>query len=122
MTKRKLLERPYCSHTMTESGFFGMIRSALRRLSVRWKPRTEHLISVRREKTNGGRSKWEYPCEVCLKWFIRAHVEVDHKVPCGTLRSFDDVGPFVKKLLCEKDGFRVVCKQCHNQITQAWRG
>jgi hypothetical protein len=113
MSKRKLLDRPYCSGTLTEAGFFGLIRSALRRLSIRWKPRTEYLNSVRRPKANGGRSKFEYPCELCKKWFIRAAIEVDHRIPCGSLRSYEDIGPFVQRLLCEKDGFRILCKPCH---------
>ncbi len=121
VAKRKLLERPYCSGTLTESGFFGLIRSALRRLSIRWKPRTEHLNSVRRPKVNGGRSKFEYPCESCSKWFIKAHIEVDHIIPCGSLRSFDDIGPFVKRLLCEANGFRVLCHSCHLIITNEGR-
>ncbi len=119
--KRKLLERPYGSGTLTESGFFGLIRSALRRLSIRWKPRTEYLNSVRRPKVNGGRSKFEYQCESCQSWFIKASIEVDHRIPCGSLKSFDDIGPFVKRLLCEKDGFRIYCKSCHLAHTKRER-
>lgn len=121
MAKKKLLDRPYCSGTMTRAGFFGMIRSALRRLSIRWKPRNEYLISVRRPKINGGRSKFEYQCESCAGWFIRASIEVDHKVPCGSLKDFEDIGPFVKRLLCEKDGFRILCKTCHVKHTNEGR-
>jgi hypothetical protein len=116
---KKLKERPYGSGTLTEAGFFGMIRSALRRLSIRWKPRTEYLNSVRRPKMNGGRSKFEYLCESCKQWFIRASIEVDHRIPCGSLRSYEDIGPFVQRLLCEKDGFRVFCKDCHLRHTIA---
>jgi hypothetical protein len=121
MAKRKLLDRPYSSGTLTSAGFFGMIRSALRRLSIRWKPRNDYLLSVRRPKVGGGRSKWEYECQICKSWFIRAHIEVDHILACGSLKSFDDIGPFVQRLLCEKDGFRALCKGCHNQITQKER-
>ncbi len=117
MPKRKLLDRPFCSGTLTTAGFFGLIRSALRRLSIRWRPRTELLNSVRRPKIGGGRSKWEYQCSLCSGWFIRAHVEIDHIVECGSLRTFEDIGPFVERLLCEKEGFRVLCKCCHLDIT-----
>ncbi len=120
-SKRKLLERPYSSGTLTEAGFFGMIRSTLRRLSIRWKPRGDYLLSVRRPKVGGGRSKFEYECQICYAWFIRAHIEVDHILACGSLRSFDDIGPFVKRLLCEKDGFRALCKECHLKITNEGR-
>ena len=119
--KKVLVPRTHCSNTLTESGFFGLIRSALRRLSIRWKPRSDYLLSVRRPKKNGGRSKWEYQCELCLGWFIRAHVEADHRVSCGSLKSFNDIGPFVERLLCEIDGWRVVCKPCHHERTQGER-
>lgn len=122
MVKRKLLERPYGSGTLTESGFFGLIRSALRRLSIRWKPRSEYLNSMRRPKVNGGRSKFEYPCESCSKWFIKASIEVDHRIACGSIKCFEDIGPFVKRLLCEKDGFRILCKPCHLAHTNEERG
>ncbi len=121
MAKRSLLDRPHCSGTLTVAGFFGLIRSALRRLSIRWKPRTEYLNSVRRPRINGGRSKFEYECQVCYKWFIRAHIEVDHIVACGSLRSYEDIGPFVQRLLCEKDGFRALCKCCHLEVTNEGR-
>ena len=120
-SKRKLLDRPYSSGTLTEAGFFGMIRSALRRLYIRWRPRGDYLLSVRRAKVGGGRSKFEYECQVCYNWFIRAHIEVDHIIACGSLRSFDDIGPFVKRLLCEKEGFRALCKGCHLVITNEGR-
>jgi len=110
---RQLKPKPYNNGTMTEAAFFGMIRSALRRLSIRWRPRNQFLMDIRRPKENGGRSKWEYPCKKCKKWFIRAHIEVDHIIPCGSLRSFEDIPEFVKKLLCEKDGYQAFCKECH---------
>lgn len=118
---KKLKDKPYNSGTMTESQFFGMIRSALRRLSIRWRPRNDYLNSIRRPKENGGRSKFEYPCTICKEWFIRAHIEVDHLIECGSLKSFDDIGPFVKRLLCEKEGFRCLCKSCHKIITNEQR-
>lgn len=118
---RQLKERPYCSGTQTVAGFFGMIRSNLRRLSLRWKPRGDHLNSIRRPKVDGGRSKWEYPCSMCKEWYIRAHVEVDHIVPCGSLKSFEDIGPFVQRLLCEQEGYRTLCKECHLVVTNEER-
>ncbi len=106
--------KPHNSGTMTKAAFFGMIRSALRRLSIRWRPRNDYLTSLRRAYTGTGtRSSWEYPCEQCGKWFIRAHMEVDHRTPCGTLREFDDIGPFCEKLFVEIHGWRALCKPCH---------
>ena len=106
------------AETMTESQFFSWLRSALRRLSIRWKPRTEFLKEIRRSYTGTNKKiKWEYPCKICKKWFIMKNVEVDHIVPCGSLKSFDDIGGFCDRLFIEKDGYQLLCKECHNMKT-----
>lgn len=115
---RKIVPKTRCSGTLTEAGYFGMIRSALRRLSIRWKPRSDYLISVRRPYTGSSRrSRWEYPCSICGGWFIQAQIEVDHIVPAGSIKCFEDIGPFVERLLIEKEGYQTLCKQCHQEKT-----
>lgn len=112
-----------CSNTLTESQYWSMIRSHLRQLSLRWIPRSEHLIDVR--KTNTGqydkRIKFIYQCEQCTLWFPRKMVEADHRVECGSLRSAADVPGFIERLLVEKDGWRCLCKACHQSRTRASR-
>lgn len=109
---------------MTEKAFFGWIRSQLRRVSQRWKPIYGILKEGRRPVTFGDRVQWGnrikfvYQCERCLQWFPRTGIEVDHIVPCGSLRSFEDVGPFTARLLCERPGLRRVCEACHLIITK----
>lgn len=44
---------------------------------------------------------------------------MDHIEPCGSLRSFDDVGGFVSRLFCEVEGLRVLCVGCHNARTHS---
>lgn len=103
---------------MTEAQFFSWIRSYARRLSIKWKPRTDYLKSVRRPyKGDNKRVKWEYPCHECRQWLILKNIEVDHIIPCGSLQSFDDIGVFYKNLLCEKDGYVTLCKPCHLKHT-----
>lgn len=105
-------------NTWTESQFWGRIRSHLRRFSVWWKPRLEAKKAARRKsESENKRLRWEYQCQECKGWFPDKMVELDHIVPCGTLRSFDDVPGFLGRMLCGVQGFRVVCKGCHNQIT-----
>ncbi len=111
------------SGTLTESAFWSMIRSHLRRLSLRWRPRNEYLISVR--KPNDGsqdkRTKFIYRCELCNSWFARKDVEIDHKVECGSLKCADDVGSFIERLLVEAHGYRLLCKGCHQGHTNESR-
>jgi hypothetical protein len=113
----------YCSNTLTEAQFFGKIRSALRRLSIKWKPRTDFLKERQQPYTGKNkRIKWQYKCDGCKKAYPLKEMECDHKTPCGSLRRFDDIGPFVQKLLCEKDGYQLLCKKkCHLKKTNQSR-
>lgn len=106
--------------TETESGHMGRIRSALRRLSRFWKPALAALDAVRRPYVGPNkRLKHEYKCAVCKKWFQRKLVEINHKVPCGTLRSYEDVPSFLERLFCEDTaGYSVLCKECHKAETK----
>ena len=50
---------------------------------------------------------------MCREWFKRADIEVDHVEPCGTLRTYDDLPQFVRRLFAEVDELRVLCRDCH---------
>lgn len=102
----------------TESGFFGFIRAGLRAKYSRWGPRYDVLADAKRPyKGPNARQKFCYQCSQCKELFAQKEVEVDHIEECGSLRSFDDLPGFVKRLFCEKEGLRVVCKPCHLKIT-----
>lgn len=75
----------------------------------------------RREYTGKGRQKWEYQCSVCSNWFPQKNIEIDHIVECGSIRKWEDLTPFAQRLFCGKEGLRVVCKQCHKEITKNQR-
>ncbi len=108
----------FCSNTMTRAEFFGWIRSALRRLSIKWKPRSDFLKENRRAYTGTNkRIKWEYECKQCGEWKKQALVEVDHIIPCGALTKFEDIGGFCARLFTEKDGYQILCKRCHQRKT-----
>lgn len=108
----------------TESSFFGFIRSGLRAKYSRWGPRYAALAAARRpskDKTNA-RLKWQFQCSKCKKWKKQAEVEVDHIVPAGSLRCFEDLPGFVERLFCEQEGLRILCKPCHLKITKEAKG
>lgn len=104
----------------TEASFWGFIRSGLRQISRRWPPRKLAEIAARRPYTGTNkRQKWEYQCAECKEWWKGSEIEVDHIIPCGSLKSFDDAAIFMERLFCEIDGFRVVCNNCHNEKSHA---
>ena len=107
------------SGTMTEAGFWGFIRSSLRQKSRWWKPIGEAKQAAKRAyKGRGNQRKWEYQCAECLNWFPDKEVNVDHRIPAGTLRCADDLPGFVERLFCEVDNLQVLCQGCHNKKTQ----
>lgn len=121
MTRR--VERTRNLNTETESEHMGKIRSALRRLSRFWKPALASLELVHRPYTGTNkRIKHEYLCASCNCWKIRKDVEINHKVPCGTLKSYNDVSAFLERLFCEDvHGYSVLCKECHKAETAVQR-
>lgn len=109
------------SNTMSESAFWGWIRSSLRMRSRWWKPISEAKQKAKRNCKNCGRQKFEYQCNKCKKWFPDKEVEVDHIIDVGSLRCKEDVGDFIERLFCEVDGLQVVCKVCHQEKTNMAR-
>jgi len=112
---------------MTEAAFWGWIRSHLRRISQRWAPIYEKIKEGARPVNDEDKRRWGnrirkvYHCESCGGWFPRKHITADHIVPCGSLKSFEDVGPFMERLLCEKDGIQRLCTDCHDAKTKQER-
>jgi hypothetical protein len=98
----------------TEAAFWGFIRSGLRQLSRRWPPIHKAADERKRRNESGNKKfKWQYQCDCCREWYYRKEVQVDHIVPCGTLKSFADLSVFADRLFCESDGLRVLCFKCH---------
>ena len=105
--------------TMTESAFWSFIRSALRQKSRWWKPIAQTKAKAKRAyKGPLKRQKFEYQCAECLNWFPDKKINVDHRIPAGTLRCADDLPGFVERLFCEVDNLQVLCTTCHDKKTQ----
>lgn len=119
---RQPLPKPRCSGTMTESAFFSFIRSGLRQKSTRWKPAFDAKKEAQRPyKGEDKRTKFVYVCAICENEFKDKDVALDHITPCGSLKSFADLAGFCERLFCEKEGYRVLCANCHRIITNKER-
>ena len=116
-TKRQLVPRTRNAETLTESQYWGKIRSALRNAFRYWKPMTIAVEEASRKyEGEDKRQKKEYQCNKCKKWFKRKEVNADHIIPCGSLRSYEDIEPFIKALTPEDPNrFQVLCKPCHQK-------
>ena len=118
--KTSRVPRTRASGEWTEAAFWNFIRSGLRQTSRRWPPRYDALKDARVPyEGKDKRRKWVFICSKCHNGFKSTEVQVDHIVPCGKLKNWNDMAVFAEKLFCEKDGLRVLCKGCHQIITNA---
>lgn len=106
----------------TTARYFQFIRSALRSASLKWPPIREAKVLARRKYVGPNKmQKWEYQCAECKGWFLDKQTVVDHIIPAGTLRSHLDLPRFVERLFVGVDGLRVLCKDCHQTVTNNQR-
>lgn len=107
----------------TESEHMAKIRSALRNASKFWKPALAALEAAGRPYTGmNKRIKKEYQCKECKEWMVRAKVEINHIVACGSLKNYDDVILFLQRLFCENaSDYEILCKECHLRVTKEQR-
>jgi len=121
--KKPPTAKPYNGGTMTEAAFWGMLRSGLRRQFRYWKPIIAAKKAAQRPYVGPNkRQKFEYQCNHCKKWFIEKNTQVDHVIPTGSLLSWEDVVPFIQRLIPEDiKSYQVLCRDCHLKKTNAER-
>lgn len=98
---------------------FSMLRGALRRAWMKSKVRIIALQSWREKKDMGRSSpQWAIKCDNCGVWHKQSDIDVDHKIPAGSLKGPDDIKDFVLRLLfVGVEDLRPLCKVCHKVIT-----
>ena len=117
-----LVERTRNGGTMTEAAFWGMLRSGLRRSFRFWRPAAA-VLAASKQPFHGPRGqRFAYLCAACGKLHKRTNVNIDHRVPCGSLTSYAHLPEFVARLTAEgAESYQVLCKRCHGAKTQAER-
>ncbi len=121
--------------TWTQAKFFGFLRSGLREKFNRWPPKYEVIKeaaeTVLAKDEHGNRVVYKtgkkagdfktikmYKCAECKQLFKQKEVQVDHIMPAGTLKSFEDLGKFAENLFVGTGQLQVMCKPCHESKTQ----
>ena len=115
MAKKKKVEKTRNGGKWTEAQYFAKIRSSLRN-GFRWfYPMQQALEKASRpSQSENKRIKKEYQCAHCGKWLPRKNVEIDHILECGSLRSYEDIVPFIQRLTAEDvNSYQILCKPCH---------
>ena len=101
--------------------FNSFVTSLLRSGSRRWEPKYTVLNeakTVKKINKSTGRLAQHYKCNCCKEEFPLKDVQVDHIVPIGRERSWDE---FIDGLFCEKDNLQVLCVTCHAVKTKSER-
>jgi 5-methylcytosine-specific restriction endonuclease McrA len=115
-TKQRIV-RTRNATTWTEAEFFSRIRSALRKAFMYWIP-MQNVLKKAGLKLKGDRSI-KYQCSNCSFFHNRKDVEINHKIPCGSLSKYEDIIPFIEKLTTEdEDHFEILCNSCHLLTTK----
>jgi len=100
---------------MSESAFFGWLRSRLRRLTIYWKPIQEIKKAAKIPyKGPNKRRKFSYVCSKCSNAVGEKECNVHHVVPAGSLKSFADLSGFCERLFVEKEELILLCHKCHD--------
>ena len=131
--KKKVVKNPKVprtrnNQTLTESAFWGMIRSCLRQKSRWWQPIKQCKENARRLYTGANKlQKWEFQCSNCKDWFMEKFIACDHKIEAGTLTCKGDVGDFIERLFVETEGLQILCDKrpdgkdsCHKKKTDEY--
>lgn len=106
----------------TTAKFWSFMRSTLRSRTARWPPRSQVLEKAKRPYVGPNkRQKNEFQCAHCGQWFPKKSVTVDHIIPAGQLRSWEDLPGFAERLFCSAEGLQVLCEACHYTKTQEER-
>lgn len=104
---------PWIDNGWTKARYFSFIRSALRSATIRYPAKQKYLESASYKAPPGGRAKKLVDCEQCSISMAKSRAHIDHIIPCGSLRGFDDVERFITTMFCGVDNFRVLCKPCN---------
>ena len=110
----------------SKSAYFMWLRGMLRRawmrnpISIKFKNSLCRKASLR--DGLGARVKSVGSCARCGGLFAKSKLEVDHIEPAGALRDWEDVEPFVRRLLgASSESLRLLCRPCHGIVTAAER-
>lgn len=106
----------------SEARLRNFIISALRGATTRYPPKYETLNESfvdKRVNSKTGRVGKHFQCASCRGIFPSKDVQVDHIQPVvDPVDGFKDWNEYISRLFCEKEGFQVLCVECHDIKTE----
>lgn len=118
------MDKPRNGGQWSEARYRSFIKSLLRKGTMKWGPKNEVLKEARV-------TKGVYHCTVCesnvpvtkvINGKRLRNVQVDHIEPVvNSEYGFDTWDEYIERMFCEKENLRVVCSDCHDQLTASQR-
>lgn len=112
------LHRPRNGGAWTEARFRGFIMTNLR--NARWGPKYDCIkAAFRSEGPNPetGRKCRLHECSRCHTLVAQKDIQADHIVPVIGPEGFQDWDTVIRRMFVEKDGYRALCRKCHQKQT-----
>jgi 5-methylcytosine-specific restriction endonuclease McrA len=112
------LREKYNGGLWTAGRFNSFVTSILRSGSRRWGPKYTTLNEAKTEKRinpKSGRLAQFFRCASCGNEYTAKDIQVDHIVPIGYDKSWDE---FIHGLFCERDNLQALCVTCHKKKTK----
>ena len=110
-----------------ESQYLTWLRGQFRKIWMDFIPKNEFLsescfpVSIDEKALYGlhPRTKTAGKCVFCKKIFGKSKLQVDHKIPAGSMLCQGDAPKYLLRLLCSKQNMQLTCKPCHDIKTYA---
>jgi 5-methylcytosine-specific restriction endonuclease McrA len=91
--------------------------AALRRGSLKWKPRytAQAKYKVQIGNFSTGRPKYGWFCEVCGVIEKKKDCQMDHRIPVIGPEGFTTLDEYADRLFCDESNLSNLCKPCHKE-------
>ena len=110
--------KPRNNGQWTEGRFRGFVtatlRAGMRRWPPKWAVKEKAKVGIKLNRRTG-RKCIHYLCASCGNGFPNSLVQVDHILPVGSSKTWDE---YIERLFCEAGNLQVLCKACHKKKTK----
>lgn len=86
------------------------LMAGLRRMSYRWKPRSEAMKAARV-------ARGKYLCAKCREVHPRKNIQMDHILPVVPVEGTNDWNVVISRMFVEASAYQCLCKECHKEKT-----
>lgn len=105
-----------------ESQYLTWLRGQFRKIWMDFIPKNEFLTESCKPVSNDEKAlhglhkqtKTAGKCVFCKKIFGKSKLQIDHKIPAGSMLCYGEAPAYLMRLLCSKQNMQLTCKPCHD--------